>query len=91
MNNFPTAPEGTTGLACCPYGTMIYAVAARWVEASDVVQSWDPVQKAWVNTHYQVADFCHAPRRALEQLLRDDDVFGDDSEYLRAFRSATAI
>lgn len=74
-----TTPAGTYGLACEPWSKgEIYAVAADWAQASSPVRTYG--EDGWTVTQYQVADFRHEPRAALETILQEaiDASGGDD-------------
>lgn len=60
-----TCPAGAYGLAVEPWSKgEIYAVAAKWADASAPVYFFGPA--GWQTRQYQVADFRHRPMAALE-------------------------
>lgn len=61
-------PEGTYGLAVAPWTPgEVYAVAARWGEASAPVYTYG--LRGWVASGRQVADYRHRPEAALAGVL----------------------
>lgn len=63
-------PTGTYGLAVAPWSpTEVYAVAARWSEAGDTVQTW--ARDRWIDSGRQVAEFRHEPAAALAAAIRE--------------------
>lgn len=72
-----STPAGTTGIAVEPWAAgEIYAVAADWAQASSQVMTYGP--DGWDSTQYQVADFRHNDRAALESIIRDAIQMGGD-------------
>ena len=71
------APTGKSGLAVEPWGAgEVYAVAADWAQASSPVLVYG--EDGWTGTQYQVADFRHNDRAALECFIREAIEMGGD-------------
>lgn len=74
-----TAPAGTSGLIAEPWSKgEIYGVAANWSQASAPVFFFGP--NGWESRQYQVADFQHRAKDALELELRETLIAGGDDE-----------
>lgn len=86
-------PPGTYGLAVAPWSAdEVYAVAADWAQASSPVLAW--LGHDWDQTAYQVADYRHSDRAALEQIIQDAiEASGssDDDDAAEIARTATRI
>ncbi len=64
-----SAPDGTSGLVCEPWTPgEVYGVAADWAQAAAPVYTYGP--HGWERGLYQVADFGHDAREAMECVLR---------------------
>lgn len=73
------APAGTCGLVVEPWAQgEVYGVAANWAQASAPVYFYG--ESGWESRQYQVADFRHSPREALECELAQALVASGDDE-----------
>lgn len=80
-------PAGTYGLAVAPWSDdEVYAVAARWAEASSPVQVWGGA--GWIDSGRQVADYRHDPAAALAAALREACDSDEEAEALAAEAAA---
>ena len=89
-------PAGMTGLMVEPWTPgEVYAVAAKWAQASSPVYTWG--RSSWdIQSHgMQVADFRHSPQRALKLEIEEavraggDDL--DEDEVRAIVRDARKI
>lgn len=77
-----SAPAGTSGLVIEPWTPgEVYGVAANWADAaSPVYFLGSHPGDGWSTRQYQVADFRHEPREALECELRQALIASGDDE-----------
>lgn len=74
-----SAPEGTGGLVIEPWSAgEIYGVAADWAQAASPVYFYSC--SGWEQRQYQVADFRHKKREALDCELRQAIIAGGGDE-----------